>query len=134
MKLLKRIIMMVVVAACVGCGGDADAQTGPVLAKDLTLTTAETFVLCQNHLASTTKKTAYVLALDDDIQVTAWRFVDSVWTLVLPNYIPSDPAIARSDSVMICPQGFTLPVIGQFDALTLKGLVSGGAVQVHVYK
>ncbi len=133
MKLLKILVLVVAAVMCFGCGETVDAETGPD-AREITATTSRTFVLVQHHLASTTKKTAYVLALDDDIEVVAWRFVDSVWTRVIPNYIASDPAAARSDSVIICPQGYTLPITGQFDALTIMGRVSGGLVQIHTYK
>jgi len=124
--LFSLIILLAV--GILGCSDTAEAE-GPYLVNDLTLDTSRTFVLVQNHQASTFKKTVYVLALEDDIEVTAWRFVDSVWTLVLPNM-----TYATTDSIMICPEGFTMPVEGQFDALTLKGTVLGGGVQVHAYK
>jgi len=133
--LLIPVLLALVLILAIGCSAPADAS-GPYLVKNLTLTTSRTFVALQDSLSSTTKKTAYVLALEDDLEVTAWRYNISAaareWVLVFPG--ASFIIAAFSDSVMICPTGYVLPVEGEFDALTIKGTVSGGACQVQAYK
>jgi hypothetical protein len=132
MKMLKIALLIVVIGVCFGCDGPADAQTGPDPVQ-ITATTNRTFVAFQDSLASTTKKTVYVLALEDDLEVVAWRYEISAaareWVRVIPN-----PANTFADSVMHCPQDYVLPVVGSFDAITIKGDVTGGLVQIHAYK
>lgn len=127
---MKRLILILGVVFLFGCSSPADALVGPD-GKSITVGTDHYWLLVQDHTITTTPKQCYILSLDDDVEVVAWRYIATVWTQVIPN-----PAMATtySDSILVCPVGFSLPIYGQFDALTIKGTVTGGAVQVHWYK
>jgi len=128
--LMIPLLMALVLVLAVGCSDTADA-TGPFFVDDLTLTTSFTFVAIQDSLASTTKKTAYVLALDDDLEVSAWRYSISS---AAREWVKVEPSSAFGDTIMTCPMGYVLPVEGLFDALIIRGKSTGGNCQVQAYK
>lgn len=130
-RLMILFVLIVFAIASVGCE-DAKAQSGPDTVQQITALTTRTFVLVQNHLAGTTKKTAYVLARSGDVEVTAWRWQSNTWNQVYPN--PAMYADIGSDSTMVCPSGYTLPISGSFDALTIRGILGDELCEVQVYK
>ena len=125
---MRFVIIMLLLA--VGFGIPAAAAVGPDC-RSITVDTSRSFILVQDHTATTVSKELYVLSEDDDVEVVAWRWIVDEWIRVIPN-----PAMSPtySDSVAICPAGYTLPVIGQFDALTIRGVNTGGDVQIQWYK
>lgn len=134
---MKAIRIGIVLVILLGVAFIASAQTGPNPVKSADALTTRTFVLVQNHLAMTTKKTAYVLAEDGEIEVSAWRWdaTGTVWNRVLPNpALYDDIGATHADSVMICPSGYVLPITGEFDALTLRGVLGTVSCQIQVYK
>ncbi len=71
------------------------------------------------------------MALEDDLEVSAWRYSISpaarLWVKVMPSS-------AFGDTMFTCPTGYVLPIVGEFDALIIRGKVSGGACEVQAYK
>ena len=130
---MKTILCLFTAAVLFCMAGPAVAQTGPSPTLAVDVLTTHTFVVVQNPLSVTTKKTAQIYVRSGgNIEASAWRWIGAAWVRVIPN--PAEFADIGSDSVIIGLEDTTLTITGQFDALTLKAITVTSPCLINVYR